>query len=85
MILSQKEKDKHHMNITYMWNLNCGTNEPTFKTDTDSQTQRSDLWLPSGRRGGSRMDREFGVGRCKLLHLEWLSNKVLPYSTGNYI
>ena len=31
------------------------------------------------------MDWEFGVGRCKLLHLEWLNNKVLLYSTGNYI
>ena len=34
----QSEKDKHHMNITYMWNLNCGTNEPALKTETDSQT-----------------------------------------------
>ena len=31
------------------------------------------------------MDREFGVGRCKLLHLEWISNEVLLYSTGNNI
>lgn len=31
------------------------------------------------------MDREFGIGRCKLLHLEWISNKILLYSTGNYI
>ena len=30
------------------------------------------------------MDWEFGVGRCKLLHLEWI-NKVLLCSTGNYI
>ena len=28
---------------------------------------------------------EFGVSRCKLLHIEWLDNKVLTYSTGNYI
>jgi len=37
--------------------------------------------------GGERsgMDREFGVCRCKLLHLEWRSNEVLLYSTGNYI
>ena len=28
---------------------------------------------------------EFGVGRCKLLHLEWISNEVLLYSTENYI
>ena len=38
-----------------------------------------------GREGGSRMDGEFGGGRCKLLHLEWISNEVLLYSTGNYI
>ena len=31
------------------------------------------------------MDWEIGVSRCKLLHLEWTSNKVLLYSTGNYI
>ena len=30
------------------------------------------------------MDCESGGGRCKLLHFEWLSNKVLPYSMGNY-
>ena len=34
---------------------------------------------------GSGKDCEFGVSRCKLLHLEWISNEVLMYSTGNYI
>ena len=36
-----------------------------------------------GRRSG--VDREFGVSRCKLLYLEWISNEVLLYSMGNYI
>ena len=31
------------------------------------------------------MDGEFGVGRCKLIHLEWISNEALLYSAGNYI
>ena len=31
------------------------------------------------------MYREFGVNRCKLLHLEWIDNEVLWYSTGNCI
>ena len=35
--------------------------------------------------GGSGMDWEFGVSRCKLFHLEWMSNEVLLYGTGNYI
>ena len=38
-----------------------------------------------GEGGGSGVDREFGVSRCKLLHLEWISNEILLYSTGNYI
>ena len=33
----------------------------------------------------SGMDRDLGVSRCKLFHLEWISNEVLLYSTGNYI
>ena len=35
--------------------------------------------------GGSGMDWEFGVSRCKLLHLGWISNEILLCSTGNYI
>ena len=35
--------------------------------------------------GGRGMNWEFGVGRCKLLHLEWINNKILMNSTGNSI
>ena len=38
-----------------------------------------------GGGGGSGIDREFRVYRCKLLHLEYLDNEVLLPSTGNYI
>ena len=38
-----------------------------------------------GRGCGGRMDWEFGISRCKLLYIEWINNKVLLYSTGNYI
>ena len=31
------------------------------------------------------MDWELGVSRCKLLHIQWINNKILLYSTGNYI
>lgn len=31
------------------------------------------------------MDGEFGVDRCKLLHLEWIRNGVLLYSTGRNV
>ena len=31
------------------------------------------------------MDREFGVSIWILFHLEWITNEVLLYITGNYI
>ena len=38
-----------------------------------------------GGGGGSGIGWEFGVSRCKLLHLEGISNEALLYSTGTYI
>ena len=35
--------------------------------------------------GGKGMEWEFGISRCKLLYAGWINNKVLLYSTGNYI
>ena len=35
--------------------------------------------------GGGGKDREFGISRCKLVYIGWINNKVLLYSTGNYI
>ena len=66
-----------------MWNLKYDASEPIHKTETDSQTKRTDLQLPRGRAGG-RMEWEAGASRCKLLHMEQI-NKVLLYSTQNYI
>ena len=43
------------------------------------------LVVAKGEVGRSEMDREFGVGRCKLSHLEWIGNEILLDSTGNYI
>ena len=34
---------------------------------------------------GGRKDWECGISRCRLLHIGWINNKVLLYSTGNYI
>ena len=44
--------------ITYKWNLKYGTNEPIYKTETDSETQRSDLWLLRGRGGLGVWDQQ---------------------------
>ena len=45
---SERERQTPY-DITYMWNLKYETNELIYKTETDSQTQRTDLWLPRGR------------------------------------
>ena len=52
--VSQTEKETLH-SITYIWNLKKkkkDTNELTCRTETDSQTLKTILWLPKGRRGG---------------------------------
>ena len=54
------------------------------KNKTDSQIQRTDLWLPRGW-GWERNDWEFGVSRCQPLYIGWINHKILLYSTGNYI
>ena len=38
-----------------------------------------------GRGGGGGMEWEVGFSRGKLLYIKWINNKVLLYSTGNYI
>ena len=40
--------------------------------------------VAKGEREGSGIDRESGVGTCKLLHLEWISDEVLLFGTGIY-
>ena len=50
--VSQIQKDKYV--ITYMFNVNNDTKELIHKTETDSQTQKTNVWLPTGKwsRGG---------------------------------
>ena len=58
--VSQKKKDKYHM-ITHMGNLTYATNEPIYKTEADSQTWRTDLWLPRWRGKGVRWTGIWGL------------------------
>ena len=43
------------------------------------------LVVAKGEGVGGGMEWEAGVSRCKLLYIEWINNKVLLYSTENYI
>ena len=70
--------------IMYMWNLKYDPSKVIYKTETDSQTQKTNLWLPNGK-GWGGITQEFGISRYKLLYIKQINNKVLLYSTGNYI
>ena len=57
-----------------MWNLQYATNEPIYKTEIDSQAVQT-----CGCQGVGRRDWEFGVSRCKLLHIEWNGQTTRSY------
>ena len=67
-----------------MWNLKYDTDDPIYETETKSGTENR-LVVAKGEGGGRGQEWEFGISRCKLVYIEWINNKVLPYSTGNYI
>ena len=62
-------------NMKYKWSI--------YKTETDHGHggQTCVCWRDRTERG---TDGVFGVGRCRMSHLEWVGNGVLPHSTGNY-
>ena len=68
--VSQKVKDKYHM----LW-LIC---------ETENIAQMILSGLPRVTGVGARMEWEFGVSRFKPVYTEWINNKVLLYSTGDY-
>ena len=56
-------------------------NQSTKQKDSDIENR---LVLAKEEGAGERMDGEFEVNRCKLLHLKWIDNKFLLYSKGKY-
>ena len=50
-----------------------------------SRDIENSLMVAKGEENGRGLDWEFGISRCKLVYTEWINNKVLLYSTGNYI
>ena len=69
-----------------MWNFKYNTNEPTYETETNSKTWRTDFRLP---RWGGRMREgwsgSLGLQMPTILYIGQINNNVLLDSTGNYI
>ena len=54
-------------------------------TDLDGRKPMSRRRVGGPEKLHSETVAEFGISRCKLLRTEWINNKVLLYSTENYI
>ena len=55
IILSEVSQTKINIyDITYMWNLKYDKNELIYRTERDSQTSKTNVWLPNGKGGGGR-------------------------------
>ena len=57
----KSERERQIPYITYTWNLKYGTNEPTYKTEQESQTWRIDLRLPMGSGEGVGWTQSLGL------------------------
>ena len=62
-----------------MWNIKYDTNEHIYETKTHRHREKTCSCQ------GGRKDWEFGTSTCKPVYTGWMNNKVLLYSTGNYI
>ena len=50
-------------NITYMQNLKQDTYEFIYKIETDTQTRKTNLWLPKGEGGKGWINQKFWINR----------------------
>ena len=55
------------------------------EAETQYTHRQNRFVVVKGEGDGGGRDWKFGTSRCKLLNLEWINNKVLLYSTENYI
>ena len=58
--VSQKEKNKYHILKHICGIQKNGTDEPVCKAEIETQTQRTNLWLPK-ETGGGEINQEFGI------------------------
>ena len=72
--VSKNERDKY--DITCIWSL---------KTDTESWTQGVDWWLLRDREMREESIRSLGLADANWYIQNGINNKVVLYSTGNYI
>ena len=80
IIRSQSKQVSH--DITGIRNLKKkkDKNELIYKTGADSETYRTNIWLPKGKGGGQ--DQEFGINRYTLLYIKQINNRTYCIAQG---
>ena len=64
--------------ITYMWNLKYDTKTLIYETETDSQTQRTDLWFSRGKHGTGGINQKPGINTNTLTTIYKIDNQQGP-------
>ena len=66
IILTEESERERQIpyDATYIWDLKSDANELIYKTETDSQTQKTNLWLPQEKRGGGRINGGLADMNC---------------------
>ena len=82
LLLRMSARERHTTyDITYMWKLKTDTNELIYKTEMDSQTKKTNFMVIKGE--GREGCIEVGIKIHTRLCAKQISNRDLPYSTGN--
>ena len=72
---SERERQTPY-DITYKWSLKYGTVN-LYTKQKQIMDMEDRLVFAGGERRERGADRVFGVGRCRLLYLEWMGDGVL--------
>ena len=72
-----KSESKTPYDITYMQNLKYEANEFIYDIEIDSQTQKTNLWLPKWNGCGEGINQEFGINRYKLLYIKQIKQGLI--------
>ena len=61
--------------MSRMWNLKHATDEPIYKIETDSQTNKKTYGYQREKGVGWEINEEFGIDRDILLHIKQITNE----------
>ena len=67
-----------------MWNLKYNTNEHIYKTETDSQVQKTNVGLPNRKRKKGGANKGYGINRYTLYETDNATDRELDPSY-NYL